>query len=171
MDFPGTFTLMAAIVCYLLAMQWGGATKPWSDGSVIAVLVLFGILILVFIGIELYSGDRALLQPRLLRDRTISAMCAYVFTVAGAFFTLLYYLPIYFQATKDVSASRSGINNIPFVLGSSICTIASGGLLTVWGQYVPVMAFGSVLGSVGAGLIYTLQIDSGSDKWIGYQAL
>ncbi|KAJ9602155.1 hypothetical protein H2200_013275 [Cladophialophora chaetospira] len=171
MDFPGTFTLMAAIVCYLLAMQWGGATKKWSDGSVIAVLVLFGILILVFIGIEFYSGDRALLQPRLLKDRTIGAMCAYIFTVAGAFFILLYYLPIYFQVTKNISASKSGIDNLPLVLGASIFTVASGGLLTVWGHYVPLMAFGSVLASVGAGLIYTLEIESGSSKWIGYQAL
>ena len=171
MDFPGTFTLMAAIVCYLLAMQWGGATKPWSDGSVIACLVLFGLLILVFIGIEFYSGDRALLQPRLLKDRTIGAMCAYIFTVSGAFFILLYYLPIYFQVTKNISASKSGIDNLPLVLGASIFTVASGGLLTVWGHYVPLMAFGSLLASIGAGLIYTLEIESGSDKWIGYQAL
>lgn len=171
MDFPGTFTLMAAIVCYLLAMQWGGATKPWSDGSVIACLTLFGVLILVFIAIEIYSGDRALLQPRLIMDRTIGAMSAYIFTVAGCFFILLYYLPIYFQVTKDVSASKSGIDNLPLVLGASIFTVASGGLLTVWGEYIPVMAVGSVLASVGSGLIYTLEIQSGSDKWIGYQAL
>jgi MFS transporter, DHA2 family, glioxin efflux transporter len=171
MDFPGTFTLMAAVVCYLLAMQWGGATKPWSDGSVVATLVLFGVFVLVFLAIEYFSGDRALLQGRLMKDRTIAAMCAFIFTVGGSFFILLYYLPIYFQVTKNVSASKSGIDNLPLVLGASIFTVASGGILTVWGQYVPVMAFGSILASVGAGLIYTLNISSGSDKWIGYQAL
>lgn len=25
MDLPGTFTIMAAVICYLLALQWGGA--------------------------------------------------------------------------------------------------------------------------------------------------
>jgi len=171
MDFPGTFTLMAAIVCYLLAMQWGGATKPWSDGSVIAVLVLFGVLIIAFVAIEFFSGDRALLQGRLLKQRTIGAMSAYIFMVAGSFFILLYYLPIYFQATRNISAAKSGIDNLPLVLGASLFTIISGGLLTVWGQYIPLMVFGSILASVGAGLVYTLEIDSHSDKWIGYQAL
>ncbi|OAP61865.1 hypothetical protein AYL99_04068 [Fonsecaea erecta] len=171
MDFPGTFTLMAAIVCYLLAMQWGGATKPWSSGSVIAVLVLFGVLLIVFVAIEYYSGDRALLQPRLLKDRTIGAMSAYIFTVAGSFFVLLYYLPIYFQATRGISAAKSGIDNLPLVLGASLLTVFSGGLLTVWGQYIPLMALGSILASVGSGMIYTLEIHSGSSKWIGYQAL
>ncbi|KIX09628.1 uncharacterized protein Z518_00709 [Rhinocladiella mackenziei CBS 650.93] len=171
MDFPGTFTIMASIVCYLLAMQWGGATKPWSDGSVIACLVLFGLLVIAFVAIEYFQGDRALLQGRLLKDRTIAAMSAYIFMVAGAFFILLYYLPIYFQATRNVSAAKSGINNLPLVLGASLFTIVAGGLLTVWGEYVPIMAVGSILASVGAGLIYTLEIHSGSDKWIGYQAL
>jgi MFS transporter, DHA2 family, glioxin efflux transporter len=56
-------------------------------------------------------------------------------------------------------------------LGASIFTVVSGGLLTVWGHYVPIMAVGSVLASIGCGLIYTLDIDTPSSKWIGYQAL
>jgi MFS transporter, DHA2 family, glioxin efflux transporter len=171
MDFPGTFILMAAMVCYLLAMQWGGTTKSWSDGSVIACLVLFGILTIVFVVVEFFSGDRSLLQPRLLKQRTIAAMSAFIFIMAGCFFVLLYYLPIYFQATKNVSAAKSGIDNLPLVLGASLFTVVSGGLLTVWGWYVPLMAFGGVLASIGSGLIYTLAIDSASSKWIGYQAL
>ncbi len=81
------------------------------------------------------------------------------------------YLPIYFQATKNVSASKSGIDNLPLVLGASLFTVTSGILMTVFGQYVPIMAVGSVLASVATGLIYTFQIDSGSGKWIGYQSL
>ncbi|KEF63583.1 uncharacterized protein A1O9_01561 [Exophiala aquamarina CBS 119918] len=171
MDFPGTFTLMAAIICYLLAMQWGGATKPWSDGSVIATLVLFGVLLIAFIVIEYFQDDRALLQGRLLKDRTIGAQSAYVMMIAAGFFVLLYYLPIYFQATKNVSAAKSGINNLPLVFGASLFTVICGVLLTVWGQYVPVMIFGSAVATIGSGLIYTLEIESGSPKWIGYQAL
>lgn len=171
MDFPGTFTIMAGVVCYLLAMQWGGATKPWSDGSVIAVLVLFGVLVITFVVIEYFQGDRALLQGRLLKDRTIAAMSAFIFMVAGSFFVLLYYLPIYFQATRNVSAAKSGIDNLPLVLGASLFSIVSGGLLTVWGHYVPLMAFGSVLSAVGGGMIYTFEVDSPSSEWIGYQAL
>ena len=33
------------------------------------------------------------------------------------------------------------------------------------------MIVGSAIATVGAGLIYTLERDTGSDKWIGYQAL
>ena len=171
MDLPGTFTIMAAAVCYLLAMQWGGTTKSWSDSEVIGLLVGFGLLVIAFVTIEYFQGERALLQGRLLKDRTFMAMSAYVFAIAGVFFVLLYYLPIYFQSAKNVSASKSGIDNLPLVLGASIFTVVSGGLMTMYGHYIPIMAVGSVLATVGAGLIYTLEIDSGSGKWIGYQAL
>ncbi|RMZ81570.1 hypothetical protein DV737_g2448, partial [Chaetothyriales sp. CBS 132003] len=171
MDFPGTFTIMAAMVCYLLAMQWGGTTKSWHSADVIGVLVGFGLFVILFIAIEYFQGDRALLQGRILKDRTFAAMSAYIVFVAGVFFIQLYYLPIYFQSTKNVSAAKSGIDNLPLVLGASLFTVLSGVLITVFGHFVPIMAVGSVLASVGSGLIYTLEIDSHSDKWIGYQAL
>lgn len=171
MDLPGSFTIMASVVCYLLAMQWGGTSRPWSAGSVIGTLVAFGVLLILFVVVEWYSGNHAMVQFRFLKDRTIAAQSAFCFFVAGAFFILIYYLPIYFQATRNVSASRSGINNLPLVLGASLFTITSGVLITVFGHYAPLMVFGSVVSTVASGLIYSLEQDTGSDKWIGYQAL
>jgi len=106
----------------------------------------------------------------------------------GSFFVLLYYLPIYFQSVDGVSASKSGVDNIPLVLGVcklaimtslnshgltvlALCTVISGGLITAYGIYVPWLFIGSILSTIGTGLIYTLDIGSSSSKWIGYQAL
>jgi len=47
---------------------------------------------------------------------------------AGEFFALLYYLPIYFQSVDGVSASESGIRNIPLVLG--VCKYSANALAT-----------------------------------------
>lgn len=79
MDPLGTFTIMAAIICYLLALQWGGVTKPWNSGSVIATLVMFGVLLIAFAVIEWRLGDRAMLQRSLLGRREIFVSCAYIF--------------------------------------------------------------------------------------------
>lgn len=92
-------------------------------------------------------------------------------SLAGSFFMLLYYLPIYFQSVDNVSASQSGVRNIPFVLGVSICTIISGGMISALGWYVPWLFVGSILATIGNGLLYTLDIGTSSPKWIGYQAL
>ena len=171
MDLPGSFIIMTAVVCYLLALQWGGTTKPWNSGPVIGTLVAFGVLIILFVAIEWYSGDRALLQFRLLKDRTIAIMCAYTIAVAANFFIVIYYLPIYFQSTRNVSASKSGIDNLPLVIGAAILTVSSGGLISAFGHYIPLMIFGSALSAVGTGLIYTLDATGPPSKWIPFQAI
>lgn len=171
MDVPGLFTLLAAMVCFLLALQWGGVTKAWSDSSVVGVLVGFGLLLILFGVDQWYQGDRALMPFRLILDRSIAANLVYTFFIAASFFTILYILPIYFQSVKGASAGNSGVRNLPFVVGASICTVLSGILITVNGHYVPLMVVGSAIATVGVGMLYTLGVDSSSAKWIGYQAL
>lgn len=171
MDPLGTFIIMAAIICYILALQWGGTTRAWGDSTVIGTLVGFVLLLITFGVNEYYMGDRALLQGSLIGNRAIMVNCSYIFFFAGSFFTLLYYLPIYFQSVDNVSASQSGINNIPLVLGISIFTISSGSLISRFGAYVPILLAGSLLSTVGAGLIFTLDIGTSSAHWIGYQAI
>jgi hypothetical protein len=79
MDFIGTFTIMASTTCFLLAAEWGGITKAWSSPDIIALIVLFGILLLTFIVNEWWQGDRAQLIFKLLKDRTLLVVC--LFTV------------------------------------------------------------------------------------------
>ncbi|KAI4250987.1 MAG: hypothetical protein LQ352_005138 [Teloschistes flavicans] len=171
MDLPGTFIIMAAVVCYILALQYGGITKPWSNSTVIGLLVGFCLLIIVFAINEWYQGDRALVQKRLLKRRVIWAACLYVIFVAGAFFMLLYYLPIYFQSVSGVSPSDSGVRNIPLVIAISLFSIVSGGMISKFGHYVPIMIASAIFGTIGAGLLWTLGVGSPSSHWIGYQAL
>lgn len=83
----------------------------------------------------------------------------------------IFYIPIWFQAIKGTTAVQSGINNLPMILGVVIFSIVSGGLVTVLGYYTPFMIASSVIMSIGAGLLTTLEVDTGSPKWIGYQAL
>lgn len=89
----------------------------------------------------------------------------------AAFFILIYYLPIYFQSIDDVSAANSGVRNLPFIIAIALCTIASGLSISLNGHYIPWMIAGSTLSTIGAGLIFTLDLGSPSGKWIGYQIL
>lgn len=79
MDLLGTGLIIAAVVCFLLALQWGGVTKPWSDSTVIGTLVGFVLLVICFIVNEYFAGDYALLQGSLLKRRDVMVPCAYVF--------------------------------------------------------------------------------------------
>ena len=117
LDLPGSFVFMGAVICFLLALQWGGATKPWGSSPVIGTLVGGGLIFILFVGIEIYQNERALLVRRLLTNKTIALTCIFQLFSSGAFMVDLYFLPEYFQSVSGVSAAQSGIRNLPFILG------------------------------------------------------
>lgn len=57
-DLLGAFFLICAIVCLLLALQWGGSLYPWHDSRVWGCLLGFGLLISIFIALQFRLGDR-----------------------------------------------------------------------------------------------------------------
>ena len=79
LDLGGSFLIMAAVVCYLLALQWGGISRAWSDADVVGTLVGFGLLVIAFIVNEYFMGDRALFLGRLIKDRGISTRNVFIF--------------------------------------------------------------------------------------------
>ncbi|KAF7191068.1 MFS gliotoxin efflux transporter gliA [Pseudocercospora fuligena] len=171
MDIAGAAIILAGMCCILLALQWGGVTKSWGSGDVIATLVVFGVLLVVLCVLEPWLGEYAAVNTRLLRTKTFAFLMTFQVILAGGFFILLYYLPIYFQAVKGVNASESGVRGIPLVIGASIFSIVSGIVMTTTGEFQAMMALGTSPATIGCGLVYTLDIGSHSGKWIGYQVI
>lgn len=168
-DIAGTVFFLTGVICLLLALQWGGFTYAWNSGSIIALFVVFGLCMIVFIGIQFWRPEFATVSPIMLRKRSVWAACAFAFFMGSAFFTTVYYLPIWFQAVKGVTAYQSGIRNIPILVSVVLGTIMSGGLVTKLGYYTPFMLASTVFTAIGAGLFTTFEVTTGPGMWIGYQ--
>ncbi|ODM14390.1 hypothetical protein SI65_10225 [Aspergillus cristatus] len=171
LDIPGTMFFLPGVVCGLLALQWGGIKYEWSDRRVIALFVCCGVLILLFCAVQWWRQEKATIPPRLIKDRNMWGSAWYAFCIGGCFFIYVYYLPLWFQAIKGASATKSGIMNLPMILGVVICSVLAGALVTWIGYYTPFMIACSVIMTIGAGLLTILQPDSNHNAWIGYQAL
>ncbi|KAE8350912.1 major facilitator superfamily domain-containing protein [Aspergillus coremiiformis] len=171
LDIPGTILFMPSIICVLLALQWGGTMYAWSNARIIALFVVFGILLIAFLGVQWWQQDKATIPPWLIKNRNVWGAASYAFCLGGSFFIFIYYLPIWFQAIKGVSATRSGIMNFPLLLPMIVASIAAGACVTMIGYYTPFMIATPILISIGGGLLSTLKVDSGDTAWIGYQVL
>ncbi|KAM5360084.1 hypothetical protein ACJZ2D_013995 [Fusarium nematophilum] len=171
MDPLGTALVMGFIISFLLALQYGGIQHPWRSSVVIGLFAGSGLMLAAFAALELFQGERSMIAPRLLNDRTLYISSSYAFLFAGGFFVLIYYLPIYFQSIHNVSPIMSGVRNLPFIIAVTIATIVSGASITNTGIYAPILVASAAIATVAAGLIYTLDIGTGSGKWIGYQVL
>lgn len=170
-DLHGTACFLPAIVCLLLALQWGGSKYPWKDGRIIALLVLFVLLMCGFLVVQWWKQEDATVPPRVFLNRNVWGGAFFVAMLGASFFVMVYYLPIWFQAIKGASATKSGIMNLPAILGLVLISMITGGLVTYIGYYTPFMLISSVLLTIGAGLLSSMKVDSGSPEWIGYQFL
>ncbi|KZP14861.1 MFS general substrate transporter [Athelia psychrophila] len=172
LDLLGALFLITAIVCLLLALQWGGTTYAWGDTKIFGLFIGFGLLISCFIFVQFKLQDKAMIPPRIfLHQRTILVSALFSTLFSMAMYTHIFYLPFYFQAVKGTTAEGSGIHIIPYLFSVTLSSIAVGASITVFGPYVPFMWAGAAIFTVGCGLIHTLQLGSGPAKWIGYQLL
>lgn len=171
MDPIGIILVMGAAVTYVLAMQSGGQTKPWASTEVIGLLVGCCLITVVFVFWEMLNSSRAMVEPRLLKMRFMWMNAGYAFFVVPAFFTIVYFLPIYFQSIDNVSPIMSAVRNLPLVISAILGSIIVGGTITKTGITTPLLVAGAVLGVVSCGLLYTLDIGSGLGKEIGFQII
>ncbi|KAI1259344.1 major facilitator superfamily domain-containing protein [Xylariaceae sp. FL1019] len=171
LDALGTAALIPAVVSLLLAVQWGGLTFPWNDRRVIALLTLGIFLFIVFVLVQSFLPKTATIPPHILKQRSIMAGFWATLTAGSQLMIFVYYLPIWFQAIKGVSAVNSGIRLLPTTLALVLASISNGVFISKIGYYTPTMILGSVLVTIGGGLLTTLQVDTGAGKWIGYQIL
>ncbi|OJI88495.1 hypothetical protein ASPTUDRAFT_61116 [Aspergillus tubingensis CBS 134.48] len=167
----GMIALIPGVVCLCLALQWAGTTYNWSNGRIIALLVLAFVLLIAFLGIQIWKPEQAILPPKILLQRSI-ASGFWVSCCQGAHtMIIIYYFPIWFQAIEGVSAVSSGIHLLPTIIPLVVASIVTGQLISRIGYYTPFLIFGVCLTSIGAGLITTLDVNTPEAKWIGYQIL
>ncbi|CAI7623373.1 unnamed protein product [Penicillium pancosmium] len=171
LDPLGTALFLPCVICFLLALQWGGTTYSWSNGRIIALFVVAGVLFVAFAIVQAWRKEDATIPPRIIKQRSIACAAAYTSLIYGAMVAMLYTLPLWFQGVKATSAVQSGIDNIPMVLALVVASIISGKIIASMGQYVPFMFVAALLMAAGAGMISTFKVNTGHEAWIGYQVL
>ncbi|OQV06046.1 hypothetical protein CLAIMM_10684 isoform 2 [Cladophialophora immunda] len=171
LDLGGTALFILDIVVCLLALQWGGSTYAWSNWRIILCLTLFGVLTIVFIIHQYYMKEFATIPFNIISQRSVASACWFAFALGAAFFVLIYWVPIWFQAIKGASAFKSGIMCLPMVLALVLANILTGVGTTAIGYYAPFYIGCVIFSTIGAGLLTTFETSTGHEKWIGYQII
>jgi MFS family permease len=82
LDPLGTILFLPAVICLLIALQWGGTRYPWSNGRIIVLLVVFAVLITIFIIVQVYNKENATVPPRIISQRSMAFGSWYIFSVS-----------------------------------------------------------------------------------------
>lgn len=163
----GTLLVIPSIVCLMIGLQWGGRRYGWNDWRIILVFVLFATLATVFAYTQYKQQDKAVLPPRILKNRTVLACALFSLCTNGVLATTEYYISIYFQGVRGYSATRSGVLGLPMIVGLAVCSLCASLLTTVIGWYTPSMIICAVLTPIASGLITTIDLDDKPVKVAG----
>ncbi|KAF0560714.1 MFS general substrate transporter [Gigaspora margarita] len=172
-DWLGAFTLITATIFLLLSLNWAGTKCEWNDPIIIALLCLSSIGYIIFIFIEAKFAVEPIAPLYLFKNFQVISCFSIKFFHGMTFFSLLFFMPFYFQVVKSESATTSGFELIPFMLSIVFMDIFAGQLVsrTVFFSYGTICAFGSILMIVGSGLISTFSENTSKEQIVGYSII
>lgn len=167
---PLGFSLIGpSIICLLFALQWGSTQYTWSDGRVIVLFAVFGVLFIAFVASQVFLKGQRTVPGRIISQRSVIVACVATLGIGSNLIIFAFYVPIWFQAIQGKSPQSAGLSLLPLLLPQVITIILSGIFTTKVGYYAPLLIVGGAVMIVGAGLLTTWEVDTSAGKWIGYQ--
>ena len=155
-DWLGVITISGGTVMFLLGLEYGGVSYPWSSATVVC-LIVFG---LVTIGLFFINEWKIAVYPvmplRLFKKTSNIAALTVCFVHGMVFISGAYFYPLYFQAVLGATPILSGVYLFPFVLSLAISSIIVGVFIKKTGQYLPPIWFGLFFMTLGFGLYIDL---------------
>jgi len=158
-DYLGALTIVAAVASLLLYLDWRGKNYGWTEAGALGLLTLTVVLIGVFVLVENRAAE-AIIPLRLFRNSTFRIGNLFGFCAGVAMFGAIIFLPVYLQAVRGYSATRSGLAMVPAVAGILVLSIASGQIMTRTGRYKVFPIVGSALIIVSLLAMSTLAVDT-----------
>ncbi|PHH66823.1 hypothetical protein CDD81_5955 [Ophiocordyceps australis] len=171
LDPLGTLFFVPAIVCLVLALQWGGSTYNWGNWRIIVLFVVFALALIAFCAVQYLLPDTATLPVRIIKQRTMLSAALAMFFLSGSMMICIYYIPLWFQTTHGVDPVKSGIYTIPLVVSLVMASLMSAAVTQRIGHYAPSMLLSPCVSAIGQGIMTTWTPTTASPQWIGFQFL
>ena len=159
-DYIGALVFTLAIAPFLVGLT-NKTGAQWTDPSVGGLILVALALAVVFLWIESRVAE-PIVPLGLFRIRTFSISVAAMFLAAFGFFTLIIFLPRWFQTVAGDSALASGLSVLPLLAGLIISAVLSGQIVARIGRYKALM-FGS-LALLGVSLLLATNLHANTDR-------
>jgi EmrB/QacA subfamily drug resistance transporter len=161
-DYVGAAVFALAISLFLIGLtnkSAGTGTAAWTDlavGGLIAAGLAIGV---VFLWIESRVPD-PIVPLGLFRNRSFTISVVSMFLVGFGFLGAVVFLPRWFQTVAGASATESGYNILPLLLGLIVSAIVSGQIVARTGHYKALIFSSLVILAVGLFLMTQLRVDT-----------
>jgi EmrB/QacA subfamily drug resistance transporter len=160
-DYLGSALLAAGLTSLLLVTTWGGTRYAWDSAEIVGLGIAAVALLIGFVARERRAAE-PIMPLRLFRDPVFDVVSATMFLTLLAFFAVVVFMPIYFQAVTGASATQSGLLLLPMLLAGLATTAVAGRIISRTGRYKVFPVTGLAL--MTAGLVLLSQIGAGTGQ-------
>jgi EmrB/QacA subfamily drug resistance transporter len=157
-DYLGAAVLALALVPLLIGFtnkQFG----EWTDPQVGGLIALGLLLIPVFVFVESRAKE-PILPLRLFGIRDFTASVLAFFLAAMGFFAAVVFLPRWFQVVNGNSATESGYQILPLLLGLIVSAIATGQIVSATKRYKALTVSALLVTALGLFLLTNIRPDT-----------
>ncbi|KAG9245097.1 MFS multidrug transporter-like protein [Calycina marina] len=165
-DWYGSIIFIGATTSFLIPLTWGGIMYAWSAWRTLTPLLVGVGGLIGFILYSVYFSTEPLIRRSLFNSST--AIQAYLGTMVHGMivWSLLFYMPIYFEGAKEFTPTMSGIAIFPFTLTTAPAAVIVGLVITKTGRFRPSLWAGWFLATLGMGLLILLKDSTSTVAWV-----
>ncbi|WP_405133246.1 MDR family MFS transporter [Nocardia sp. NBC_01388] len=154
-DYLGIALISIGVTCLILGLEWGGQEYAWGSATILGLFAASAIALAAFVAVEL-RAEEPMLPMRLFRSNVFTVCSILSFIVGFAMLGAMTYLPAFLQYVKGVSATASGLQTLPLVVGLFTTSIISGTIVGRTGRYKLFPIAGTAIMALGLFLMSTM---------------
>jgi len=159
-DWLGVVLNAAVYIFFVVPFTFGGASWAWNNGRTIALIVIFGVALVLFALQQgtafLTTTTRRLFPVDFLKRRSLVALYVATSAAATSLFITIYYIPLYFSFARGDSGIESAVRLLPFICVVIFSTLLNGALMPKFGFYLPWYIVSGIFLTIGGSLMYAL---------------
>ncbi|KNZ72287.1 hypothetical protein J132_04081 [Termitomyces sp. J132] len=159
-DYIGAILTLAGCTLVILPLIWGGVTFPWKSAVVLAPLLSGFLVIVIFCLWEWKLAQLPIVPMYIFKHLTVTGVYITMFINGYAFYSSLYYLPLFFQVGLGYSPLRGGIFLIPLLVSQMVSSWTAGVLVSRTGRYRTIIYTGFAVWAIASGCLSTINVHS-----------
>ena len=142
-DFSGALLSVATVVCLLLGLD-RGSNVSWSSPAAIVPLALLPVFFGMFILVEARFAAEPIVPGYVVFNRTVISVYICNFFLYSAWTSLIFYIPLFYQAVDGVTSSQAGTRILPAIIPGVLGTLIGGFILRRIGKYYKFMVLSAL---------------------------
>ncbi|ORX73335.1 MFS general substrate transporter [Linderina pennispora] len=159
-DYLGILLLVGGLTMFMIGLTLPSNGHSWGSTEVVLCMSGGAVAVALFFIVEWKFALDPIVPLRLFQIRNVTLMMGGSFFMGACMFTIIFFIPLYYNVVENLSSTQAGLYLLPFVIGILITSILTGWLVARLGIYRPFMWTGTAVCAVGIGLLMLLDRSS-----------